>query len=49
MAELFLEREMFRTNVVQKTKTHILCSTTFSQNRAFYEVMWKNIVEPDRP
>jgi len=21
----------------------------FSENRAFYEIMWKNIVQPDRP
>ena len=26
----FLEREMFQTEVVQKTKTHILCSITVS-------------------
>jgi hypothetical protein len=31
--------------VVEKIKTHIL----FPENRAFYEIMWKNIVEPDRP
>jgi hypothetical protein len=29
--------------------TH-LCSATFcSENRAVYEIMWKNVVEPDRP
>jgi hypothetical protein len=40
---------MFRTKVVEKIKTHILCSITFFLNRALYEVMWKNIVEPGRP
>ena len=36
--------------VVEKIKTHILCSITFFfENRAVHEVMWKNIVEPDRP
>ena len=31
-------------------KTHILCSIMFSQkNRAVYEIMWKNIVDPGRP
>jgi len=31
--------------IVEKTKTHILCSITFfSENRAIYEIMWKNIV-----
>jgi hypothetical protein len=40
---------MFQTKFVDKTKTHILCSITFSQNRAVYEIMWKNMVQPDRP
>jgi hypothetical protein len=32
-----------------KIDTHILCSITFFENRAVYEIMCKNIVEPDRP
>jgi len=40
---------MFQTKVVQKIKTHILCSVTFPGNRAVYEIMWKNIVERGRP
>jgi hypothetical protein len=41
---------MFHTKVVEKIKTHILFSTVFfSENRAVYEIMWKNMVEPDRP
>ena len=40
---------MFHTKVVKKTKTHTSCSITFSENRAIYEIMWKNIVELDRP
>jgi hypothetical protein len=40
---------MFQTNV-EKIKTHILCSITFfPENRAVYEMMWKNNVEPGRP
>jgi hypothetical protein len=40
---------MFQTKVVDKIKTHILCSITFfSENRAVCEIMWKNMVEPDR-
>jgi hypothetical protein len=32
---------------VNKSKTQILCSINFySENRAFYEIMWKNMVEP---
>ena len=37
----------FRQNC--REKTQMLCSAMFSQNRAVYEITWKNIVEPDRP
>jgi hypothetical protein len=42
---------MFQTNGVEKIKTHILYSITFSpENRAVYEIMWKKYIgEPDRP
>jgi hypothetical protein len=40
---------MFQKKVVQNIKTHILCSITFYENRAVYEITWKNIVEADRP
>jgi len=45
---------MFQTNVVEKIKTHILFSITpplsFSlENRAVYQIMWKNNVESGRP
>jgi hypothetical protein len=36
----FLEKEMFRKKVVEKFKTHILCSVTFFANRVVYELMW---------
>jgi len=26
-----------------------LCSKPVFENRAFYEIMWRNILEPDRP
>jgi hypothetical protein len=34
---------------VEKIKTHNLCSLTFfnPENRAVFEIMWKNIVEPE--
>jgi len=37
--------------LVETIKTHTLCSIMFFffENRALYEKMWKNIVEPDRP
>jgi len=41
---------MFQTKVVEEIKTHLLCSITFfSENRAVFEIMWKNAVEPERP
>jgi len=36
---------MFQTKVVENIKTHVLCSVTSLENRADYEIMWKNIVE----
>jgi hypothetical protein len=41
---------MFRTKDVQKIKT-LFCSTFFFffENRALYEIMWKNIVKPGTP
>jgi hypothetical protein len=27
----------------------LLRSTTFPENRAVFEMIWKNVVEPDRP
>jgi len=41
---------MFQLNVLEKTKTRILCSVTFLfffENRSVYEIMWENIVERD--
>ena len=37
--------------IVEKIKTHILCSVTFFflENRAVYETMWKNTVDRGRP
>ena len=42
---------MFQTKVVEKIKTHILCSIFYftHKNRTVYEIICKNIVEPDRP
>ena len=42
-------KNMFETKLVEKIKTHILWSITFCENRAVFEIMWKHIVEPDRP
>ena len=34
--------------VVEKIDTHVLCSVMFSENYAVCEMMWKNVVEPER-
>jgi hypothetical protein len=45
---ILLRMTMFQTELVQKLKTHISCSITFSSgNRNSYN-MWKKIVYPDK-
>jgi len=34
---------------VDEIKTHISRSKAFSKNNVVYEIMWKNMVESDRP
>jgi hypothetical protein len=43
------QNDMFRTKVVYKMKTRLLYSIAFPENRAVFEVTWKNIVVPERP
>jgi len=40
---------MFQTKVVEKIYTHFLCTEMCFEDRAVYEIMWKNIVQPARP
>jgi hypothetical protein len=40
---------MFQTKVVEKIQTLILSVITFFKDRAAYVIVWKNIVEPDKP
>ena len=48
LSEIFFEWEIFQKNFVEKIKGPILCSImVFFLNHAFYDTMWKNIVEPD--
>jgi hypothetical protein len=48
---LSINNKIFRRKGAEEIETHILCPITFFvfKNRAVYEVMWKNIVQPDRP
>jgi hypothetical protein len=45
---IFLNEKCSRQKLL-KIKTRILCSVTFFERCDVYEIMWKNIVEPDRP
>jgi hypothetical protein len=47
LAKHFLEFEMFQTNVVENKNTHFSLSS-FYENRAIYDIMWKCFLEPDR-
>jgi hypothetical protein len=41
---------MFHTKVVDIENTHFLFNNFyFSKNHAVYEIMWKNMLQPDRP
>jgi len=43
-------RNVSEKNCAEETKTRILYSITFiSEHRALYDIMWKNMVQPDRP
>jgi hypothetical protein len=41
LAQFFLEWEMFQTQVVEKIKTHILCSIIFSPRKSC--ILWDNV------
>jgi len=42
---------IFRAKIVEKIKLHILFfnNPPPPENRVIYEIMWKSIVQPDRP
>jgi hypothetical protein len=40
---------MFQTNVSRENQDTFYVQKYFSENRAIYEIMWKDIVEPERP
>jgi hypothetical protein len=40
---------MFQTIDVEKIKTHFTFNNFSSENRAVYEIMWKNVIQPGRP
>jgi hypothetical protein len=40
---------MFQIKAVEKIETYFTLSNLFSENRALYEIMYKNLVEPEGP
>jgi hypothetical protein len=48
LAQFVLEWEIVLKTFVYKIKKHISCSVIFFESRADYEIMWTNIIEPDR-
>jgi hypothetical protein len=47
----FQNEKFFRQKVRENQNTHFIFNNllVFSENRAVCEIMWKNVVEPDRP
>jgi len=43
--------KMFQTKVVEKIETYLRFNFFFIyiENRGFCEIMWKRVVQPDRP
>jgi len=49
LVQFFSEWEVFQIKAVEKIKIHLLWSIFWRENCAVYEIMWKNIAEPNRP
>jgi hypothetical protein len=47
-AWFFSEWEMFQIKIVEIIITHISCSINVFDNLAVYEIMWNDVVQPDR-
>ena len=47
LARFSLEWETFQTKDVEKNETHFIFNNCSFENRAFYEIMWKNTVALD--
>ena len=49
LVQFFLEWKIFQTCYIEKQNTQFKFYNFFVEYRAFYEVMWKNTVQPGRP
>jgi len=43
------KEKYFRPSCRETKNTHFIFNKPLFENRAVYEIMWKNIVEPERP
>jgi hypothetical protein len=48
LPQSFFERKIFKKKFYRKSKTHFVFNNFFRKSR-FYEIMQKNMIEPDRP
>jgi hypothetical protein len=46
---LHITRNISDKHCRENQNTHFMSNNTFFENRAVYEKMWKNTVEPGRP
>jgi hypothetical protein len=46
---IFLRMRNFSDSFVENIKTHFVFNNFLYKNRAVYEIMWKNTVQPGRP
>ena len=49
ISPIFLRMRNISGKFVDKIKTHFMFCNAFSEYRAVYEIMWKNIVNADIP
>jgi hypothetical protein len=50
LAEFFVEWEMLQAKLQRKTQTNILWAIfSFSKSHTIHEIMYKNMIQPDRP
>ena len=45
---ILLEWEIFQKKAVERINTHIMFSKIVPQIRAVFEIMWRNMLQPDR-
>jgi len=49
LPEFFFERETFQTKFVEKIKTRVFNNSPPPEKHVLCEIIWKYIIEPDRP